>query len=393
MTITFSISVIFLMVGIVVGLFTSFILFFEKTNKKANFYLAFLVIICVGSLFHNFLIESKIYNQKNELYFLPVIFSLGIGPFLFLYVRTLLNNTKINTSKLFLHLLPLLIQFVVYLVCFVQNTEDKYNIYSKIYEPLINPIQNIAVYFSVAFYLYLAFIEIRKYKQLLNNFYSNSDRIAMLWLKKILYVFMGYYILSIFFLIISYSFKSNTNYFPSDFIRYVIIFIIAIFAIKQNSLIDIQHNIKSVVDDKALEANIEADVEEVKEILNNEHIKLENEPTKPKEVNTDILQKIIAIVEKEKLYLNENLTIADIASKLGYSTKTISTNINNGLGKSFSFFINEYRVNLFKERRSSGKYDNLSIMGLAYDCGFNSKSTFNRIFKEITGFLPKQKNN
>ncbi len=389
MTITFSISVIFLMVGIVVGLFTSLILFFDKTNKKANFYLAFLVLICVGSLFHNFLIESEIYAQKNELYFLPVIFSLGIGPFLFLYVRTLLNNTKINTSKLFLHLLPLLIQFVVYLVCFVQKTADKYNIYSKIYEPLINPIQNIAVYFSVAFYVYLSFIEIKKYKQLLNNFYSNSDRIAMLWLKKILYVFMGYYMLSIFFLIISYSFKSNTNYFPSDFIRYVIIFIIAIFAIKQNSLIDIQHNIQSVVKETALEFDMKANVEAVKEVLNNETIKPENVPTKPKEVNTDILQKIIAIVEKEKLYLNENLTIADIASKLGYSTKTISTNINNGLGKSFSFFINEYRVNLFKERRSSGKYDNLSIVGLAYDCGFNSKSTFNRIFKEITGTVPK----
>ncbi len=57
--ITFSINAILLMIGIVVGLFTAIILFFDKTNKQANIYLAPLVLVSVGTLIHNFLIYSN----------------------------------------------------------------------------------------------------------------------------------------------------------------------------------------------------------------------------------------------------------------------------------------------------------------------------------------------
>jgi AraC-like DNA-binding protein len=200
-----------------------------------------------------------------------------------------------------------------------------------------------------------------------------------------------YYLLSILFIIISYSFNISENYFPSDFIRCFIIFIIAFFALRQNSLINIRENIQSV----QTEQTELPTTENIEGAPTNENTQTENEtikeaPAKTKEINADILKRIITVVEDEKLFLNEELTIADLANKIGYSTKTISYTINNGLNKSFSLFINEYRVNLFKERRASGKFNHLSIMGLAYDCGFNSKSTFNRIYKEITGTSPKE---
>ncbi|MFN0082820.1 MAG: helix-turn-helix domain-containing protein, partial [Ferruginibacter sp.] len=189
------------------------------------------------------------------------------------------------------------------------------------------------------------------------------------------------------FVVISYSFHLSENYFPSDFIRGLIIFTIAAYAVRQPTLSCIQSNIHSTKEDEA--PNQEQVVPETIDLEIATDIIEPEKPTRPKEVNAELVQKIIDTVETEKLYLNEELTIADLAKKLGYSSKTISHNINNGLQKSFSLFINEYRVNLFKEKKASGKYDQLSIMGLAYDCGFNSKSTFNRIFKEITGCSPK----
>jgi AraC-like DNA-binding protein len=291
----------------------------------------------------------------------------------------------------FFHLVPVIAQFLFFLIAFLQNPGCKYEIYSQLYNPFVSPLQNIGAYISVSMYVYLSFKEISFYKKQLNYFYSNSNQIALQWLQKLLYVFIFYYLLSIFFIIISYSFHISENYFPSDHIRCFIIFIIAFFALRQNSLINIQENIRSVQNaEKELPAAITVEEPAVDKAIKPENTIITELPLKIKEINTDILNRIIAVVEEEKLFLNEELTIADVAGKIGYSTKTISHTINNGLNKSFSLFINEYRVNLFKEKRSSGQFSHLSIMGLAYDCGFNSKSTFNRIYKEITGSSPKE---
>jgi AraC-like DNA-binding protein len=391
MTINFSFNIVLLIIGIVIGLCTAAILLRSNQNKKANIFLSILVLICVGSLLHNFLLDAGIYYQKPSLYFLPVILSLGIGPLLYLYVNRLIGLKPVKRFAIFLHLVPLLAQFLFFCISFLQNPDNKYKIYSQLYKPFVSPLQNIAVYISVSIYVYLSFKEIDFYKKQLNYFYSNQGQIALQWLQRLLFAFVFYYLLSILFIIISYSFNISENYFPSDFIRCFIIFIIAFFALRQNSLINIRENIQSV---QTEETELPT-TENIEGAPKNENTQTENEtikeaPAKTKEINTDILNRIIALVEDEKLFLNEELTIADLANKIGYSTKTISYTINNGLYKSFSLFINEYRVNLFKERRASGKFNHLSIMGLAYDCGFNSKSTFNRIYKEITGTSPKE---
>lgn len=391
MTINFSFNIVLLIIGIVIGLSTAAILLLANQNKKANIFLSMLVLISVGSLFHNFLLDAGIYNQKPGLYFLPVILSLGIGPLLYLYVNRLIGLKPVKGFAISLHLVPLTAQFLFFLVSFLQNPDRKYEIYSQLYKPFVSPLQNIAVYISVSMYVYLSFKEIDFYKKQLNYFYSNQHHIALQWLQRLLFAFIFYYLLSIFFVIISYSFNISENYFPSDFIRCFIIFIIAFFALRQNSLINIRENIRSVqTEENELQTTINIEERPAIETTKTENELTTEAPAKTKEINTGILNRIISVVEDEKLFLNEELTIADLANKIGYSTKTISYTINNGLNKSFSLFINEYRVNLFKERRSSGKFNHLSIMGLAYDCGFNSKSTFNRIYKEITGSSPKE---
>lgn len=385
MTIPLTLHVIFLLVGMFVGVMAAVVLVTKQSNKKANQYLAALVMICVFTLLHNFLIAAGIYNQKPELYFLPVILSFGIGPFLYLFINRLIFLKPLTKQAIFIHLLPVIIQFLFFSFCFIQNGNSKYVIYTNYYTAFVDPFQTLITYVSVSVYLFMSFKQIAQYKQQLNDFYSNTDKIELEWLQKLLFVFMAYYATAIIFILVSYSFNISENYFPSDYIRCIIIFTIAAYASRQTTLRSVKNNLLSIAS-PVLANEIHLSAAETIAISKANDDKID----KSKEVNYDLLKSIIEKVENEELYLNEELTIADLASKLGYSTKTISHTINNGLHKSFSLFINEYRVNLFKKKKASGNFEHLSIMGLAYECGFNSKSSFNRIFKEITGITPNE---
>lgn len=93
-------------------------------------------------------------------------------------------------------------------------------------------------------------------------------------------------------------------------------------------------------------------------------------------------------MESEKYYLNPDLTLQLLATELNLSANKISQTINEGLNKSFSDFVNEYRVISVIQKLNNQEYSNLTILGIAYDSGFNSKTTFNRAFKKATGVSP-----
>ena len=92
----------------------------------------------------------------------------------------------------------------------------------------------------------------------------------------------------------------------------------------------------------------------------------------------------------EKPFLDPELTIKDVADHLHISRHHITQVINEKLGKNFFTWINEYRVEEVKERLLNPDYSHLTIVAIAYDCGFNSKSAFNSIFKKETGRTPSE---
>ncbi len=97
---------------------------------------------------------------------------------------------------------------------------------------------------------------------------------------------------------------------------------------------------------------------------------------------------ILEFMENDKPYLDRELSIGQMAKSLDISRHFITEIINNHIGKNFYVLINEYRVEEFKRRLKDPKYKNLTILAIAYDSGFNSKSAFNTIFKQMTGMTP-----
>lgn len=102
------------------------------------------------------------------------------------------------------------------------------------------------------------------------------------------------------------------------------------------------------------------------------------------------LSGLLNYMDTEKPYFDPDLSLADLARRLHTVPALLSQVINVGTGKNFNDFINEYRVEEFKRQVCKPANAHLSFLGLALDCGFNSKATFNRAFKKFTGLSPKE---
>ena len=102
------------------------------------------------------------------------------------------------------------------------------------------------------------------------------------------------------------------------------------------------------------------------------------------------LEAITHYMEKQKPYLDSELKVNDPASALKVSSRLLSEQINKGFDMNFYEFVNQYRVEEFKDRALSNDYDHLTLLAIALDVGFNSKASFNRIFKKRVGLTPSQ---
>jgi putative ABC transport system permease protein len=98
-------------------------------------------------------------------------------------------------------------------------------------------------------------------------------------------------------------------------------------------------------------------------------------------------------VAANRLYEDAELTLATLAAKLKIHPHDLSRIINTGLEKNFNDFINEFRVREIGRKLRDPANDHLTLLGIAYDSGFNSKTTFNRVFKEMTGKTPLEYKN
>jgi AraC-like DNA-binding protein len=101
-------------------------------------------------------------------------------------------------------------------------------------------------------------------------------------------------------------------------------------------------------------------------------------------------KQLLRLMDEKKPYRNGYLTLQELADELSISAHNLSQVINTRLGKNFYDFVNEYRVEEVKRRLLDPKYQNLKILAIGLDAGFNTKSTFNAFFKKRTGVTPSR---
>jgi AraC-like DNA-binding protein len=124
-----------------------------------------------------------------------------------------------------------------------------------------------------------------------------------------------------------------------------------------------------------------------------EEIHLDDSPflaEKEPEDYSEWKDRIEQLLKEELLYQDPDLSLFDLAKKLTTNVSLLSKVINRGFNSNFNDLINGYRIKQYVELLNKGEHKKQTLLSLAFECGFNSKTTFNRAFRKQTGLSPQQ---
>lgn len=227
------------------------------------------------------------------------------------------------------------------------------------------------------------------YKKLMYQVVSYADSVLFQWIKNYLIAFLVMLLLPILFYIIRYFYPEMNSYQGSwwFFLFFsIVMYYIAItgYSNPTNAVIPFK---VSLFDKQPILLLDENNTENVESVIDIEYETFE-ENNSPE---IDYWKsKIELLIQSEKLYQNPELTLTDLAKKLETNVSIISKTINQGFRMNFNDCINTYRIEAIKDSFAKGEHKKSTLLGIAYDCGFNSKATFNRAFKKNTGKTPKE---
>ena len=299
----------------------------------------------------------------------PLIIIMPLGPLIYFYIQSSLDANFKFTKKHRRHFYPVIIDVVPQLVVIIfiigiltntirnnpkpwGNFIDTYNVYA-----------DIPRWISVSTYVllslkYLTAIK-KKYNGSLNGLTNNFK-----WTLQLVRVFFAFQILWLLYLV-PYVIPRYTNVMLDTFDWYplYIPLVVMIYWLGIKGYIITQQP-----STKKISVSVSLTAEAIKETISL--------------LNT--------AMEKDRVYLNPNCSLSVLSEHINVSQKTISAVLNQHLHKSFNEFINEYRVQAFKEKIQKPEMEHFTIAGVAFECGFNSQATFQRTFKQITGLSPSE---
>ncbi|MFO7736642.1 MAG: two-component regulator propeller domain-containing protein [bacterium] len=153
-----------------------------------------------------------------------------------------------------------------------------------------------------------------------------------------------------------------------------------VYKIRMRGIVNINKELNEIINIKD---------EELREVEDELQQKYSSSSLDSKVVN-EYKKRILEFMEKEKPYLDEELSIRKLADMLEIKPHHLSQVINSEFDKNFYTFVNRYRVDTVKRMLLDPENKHITILAVAYDCGFKSKSSFNTVFKRFTGMTPSQ---
>lgn len=335
-------------------------------NPKANNLLAWIILFISLACFNLYFIEAVSLNTTFWVIIgaiLPLVVIMPIGPLIYFYAKATLNtNTEINQRNrkhfysVVLDLFPYILSLIL-IICSILgllefNTFDWNNF---IYQ--YNKYVDIPRWISLTAYIIVTLKMITRFKV------QNKNKEVYNWVKQFT---MGFLIFSIIWLLhlIPYIIPYFSNKLLGAVGWYPVYMplIVLIYWLGINGYIISFKYFKTNAKDKNLSHKIIIDTSKA-------------------------LENAMLI---DELFLNPNLKLNDVVKHTKISQKIISEVLNQHLGKSFNEYVNGFRVEAFKKRLLENKDKNLTITGIALECGFNSQATFQRTFKSMTNMTPKE---
>lgn len=368
-----------LLSAIIISAFLSLVLL-RKAEKSVSEYILLFWLLSTGYVtLSYYLVYTKSYERYPSLTVSGFGLPLLQGPFMYLYIKYQTRPLFFQKRDL-LHLLPFFVVSILFVDFYFLPFEERLQIFrtnARDYE-IEGAVKTFATYISGVVYIFLSYVALYKFKKTLKSEFSNTDKINFNWM---FYLNSG---LSVIWIIVLFV-QDDRLIFGSGAVYILCFGYFGLTQINVFSETQIQFNQSLQVIKKE---EINSDSKDSNRVVS------KNENTTILNVNLEkVYTGAIAVLETEKLYLNPELKLIDLAIKLNVHPNTLSKAINEISGNSFYDLINKKRVEEFISRLQSDHGQKYTLIALANDSGFNSKATFNRNFKLITGQSPSEYSN
>ncbi len=342
----------------------SVLLLLKKPSKQSDFFLALLLLffslmsvnIALVNIFTTYKIISLFRYFQLELLF-------GIGPSLYFFSKSITDPGYHISRNEYIHFLPVILEFIFYRTPVYRiGSEGLYKVPMHPFTVVYLVEQWLAVA-SVSIYIVLSVRLLAKYRWWIESRYSNLKDKTLGWLRIPVIIYSGFWIG---WMILT---QIDRIFFQKAFKEYYFLPAFIVLSIITCWL--------------GFTGYIKAQTEATG--FSKTPIKSDQGSSDPEEA-----QKIISVMTNVKPYLNPDLDLLKLSELLNLNPKTTSYIINHDLHMNFYEFVNKFRVEEFKQRVQQSDRDKLTLLGHAYESGFNSKSTFNYVFKKMTGETPRE---
>ena len=359
-----------LLLGGVLSFLLSIYLLFYPGNFFPNRILGALVFSWTVTVFVFILYSTDFYKEHVHLYAVMDVFTLMFFPLMFLYLRNYLYRDIKKPWRQFFHFIPAILYLVAFSPFFIQSADAKLKMlidgfpeWFKIFQSIFN----IVIILQGVYYTILCLREIHRFRYFHKKHLSKFQLATLSWLRMFVLVNVILWMFGTAGVILEILgiglFIDLFKIFYAGLSLFTIA--LAIFTLKKPELFS-----------------------ESEDIINLGRINKVSSSKNITDQNNKDFEVFSQFIEREKPYLNSELTMQDLVESTGIPYKRVSEVFNKKFNKSFYEVMNEYRLEEAKDLINKGFHHNYTISHLAEKAGFNSKTTFNRIFKKYTDQTP-----
>lgn len=367
--------IIIILLGAVQGFIISGLLLFSKIKRLSGRLLGILIfLISLASL--NIYLNNQpwfAHNSSLQIFhsLVPWVMVMPVGPLIYFYIKSFLEPDTRLSHKDKLHFYPVVLDIVPQILVLSYFIARAFGPGRNAGPAIVDFIDNYNVYVDILRWLSVSYYILLSYTYLANFYKKNSveatgKMASYKWLMQFIRFFMAFQVIWLLYLVpyiipaTRFKLLDAVDWYPVYVPLAILIYVLGI-----EGYLQLYHRIPS--------GN-----KEVKPAI------------LPESLVTSAIADLHNSMERDKLYLDQALNLGVLAKHTGIAPKTISTILNQHLHKSFNEFVNEYRVREIKSRLLEPQSKNLTIAGVAYECGFNSLPTFQRAFKSVVGLSPTE---
>ena len=330
-----------------------------RVNKKANIWFGFFVLI-----WSTFWLDEMIYPAQtfpSYSIFFSLRFLQFMVPLVFLGSVVFYTNPHYKFKKwdfLFL-VLP-----IIFLSVMILGKEHEFKGYKAI---LMGLFFTQAIACNV-----LAYFKVQKHQKVIESFSSNTFNIDLSWIKYIIYFCL---LCSVFFLMLNLIYPDRDLNSLTNLFFLFILYLVTFYSIRQVEIFPMGLKIEETLVPAKLSENENLEGK-VKLMSDKELLEAKTRLTK--------------LMDLEEVYLDSELNLVKLAQRMSFSSHQLSYIINSGFEVNFFQYINSYRVEKAKKLLLDPEMDAYNMVSIGFASGFNSKTAFNTVFKNMTGQTPSE---